>query len=63
MVTLSTAHPAKFPDAIRRAIGRAPPEPESVARQRTLPERMAVLPNDASAVAQYVSTHARAGRV
>jgi threonine synthase len=63
MITLSTAHPAKFPDAIRRAVGRAPAEPASVARQRTLPERVTVLPGDAAAVARYVSTNARAGRV
>jgi threonine synthase len=62
MVTLATAHPAKFPDAIRRAIGRAPAEPEAVARQRTLPERVTVLPNDAAAVADFVSANARAGR-
>lgn len=62
MVTLSTAHPAKFPDAIHRAVGHMPAEPESVARQRTLPERFTVLPNDAGVVARYVETHARAGQ-
>ena len=63
MITLSTAHPAKFPDAIRKAVGRAPAEPEVVTRQRTLAERVTVLPNDAAAIARYVSEHARAGRV
>jgi threonine synthase len=63
MITLSTAHPAKFPDAIRRAVGRAPAEPASVAKQRTLSERVTVLPNDAAAIARYVSANARAGRV
>jgi threonine synthase len=62
MITLSTAHPAKFPDAIRQAIGRTPPEPESVARQRKLPERVTVLPADATAVARHVEAHRRAGR-
>jgi threonine synthase len=62
MVTLATAHPAKFPDAIRRAIGRAPAEPGAVARQRTLPERVTLLPNDAAAVTRHVSANARAGR-
>ncbi|MBN9276899.1 MAG: threonine synthase [Hyphomicrobium sp.] len=62
MITLSTAHPAKFPDAIRRAVGHVPPEPETVTRQRTLPERVTVLPNDVAAVAQFVSSRARAGR-
>lgn len=63
MVTLATAHPAKFPDAIRRATARAPDEPETVTRQRTLAERFTVLPNDAAAVARHVVAHARAGRV
>ena len=63
MITLSTAHPAKFPDAIRKAVGRAPAEPEVVTRQRSLAERFTVLPSDAAAVARYVGEHARAGRV
>ncbi len=62
MVTLSTAHPAKFPDAMRRAVGRAAAEPETVARQRTLHERMTVLPNDAGVIARYITEKARAGR-
>ncbi len=63
MITLSTAHPAKFPEAIRKAVGRAPIEPEVVTRQRSLAERFTVLPNDAAAVARYVGERARAGRV
>ena len=62
MITLATAHPAKFPDAIRSAIGRAPTEPATVARQRTLAERVTVLPADAGAIARYVTAHSRAGR-
>jgi threonine synthase len=62
MITLATAHPAKFPDAIRQAIGRVPPEPAIVARQRTLPERVTALPADAAAIARHVETHRRAGR-
>ena len=63
MIALSTAHPAKFPDAIRKAVGRAPAEPEVVTRQRTLAERVTVLPNDVAAIARHVGEHARAGRV
>jgi threonine synthase len=62
MVTLATAHPAKFPDAMRRAVGRVPAEPETVARQRTHHERVTLLPNDAGVVARYITTNARAGR-
>jgi threonine synthase len=60
MVTLSTAHPAKFPDAIRKAIGRVPAEPEAVTRQRAMRERVTVLPNDVAAIARHISGHARA---
>jgi threonine synthase len=62
MITLATAHPAKFPDAIRKGVGRVPPEPEIVARQRTLPERVTVLSADVAAVARHVGAHTRVGR-
>ena len=39
-----------------------PPEPAIVARQRALPERVTVLPADATAVARHVEAHRRAGR-
>jgi threonine synthase len=61
MITLATAHPAKFPDAVARAIGRAPEMPERLARQLEAPERMTVLPNDAGTVAAYIDKTARLG--
>ncbi len=63
MITLATAHPAKFPDAIRAAIGAAPPEPDSVRRQASLPERMTLLPNDLAAVAAHIGAATRVGKV
>ncbi len=42
-VVLSTAHPAKFPDAIEAAIGRKPPIPEALSGLLGLPEKVAVL--------------------
>jgi threonine synthase len=60
MVTLATAHPAKFPAAIEAATGAAPPEPAIVARQRGLPERFAVLPNEFAAVAAFINERSRA---
>ena len=60
MVTLATAHPAKFPDAILAAIGKRPLEPEQITRQRNLPERVTVMPNDARAVAAHVEARSRA---
>ncbi len=60
MITLATAHPAKFPDAVRRAIGAPPPEPPIVAKQRTLPERMTVLPSAFGPVAEHIRQRSRA---
>jgi len=56
VVTLATAHPAKFPDAVERATGVRPPLPAHLADLFDLPERFDVLPNDLAAVQQYVST-------
>jgi threonine synthase len=54
VVVLATAHPAKFPDAIRAAIGRAPVAPDAIARLADLPERVIALPNDLAAVQAFV---------
>lgn len=62
MVMLATAHPAKFADAVADAIGARPEEPEYLARQRQMAERVTRLPNDLSAVAAFISSHARVGR-
>jgi threonine synthase len=62
MIMLATAHAAKFPDAVASAIGVRPAEPERLARQRQLAERVVRLPNDLSAVADYIGAHARVGR-
>ena len=61
-VVLGTAHPAKFPDAVARAIGAPPPVPEVIARQAGLPERVTRLPADTAAVARFVRATARVGR-
>jgi threonine synthase len=58
-IHLATAHPAKFPDAVERAIGRKPDVPERLARVLLAKERYDVLPNDFAAVAKYISERAR----
>jgi threonine synthase len=58
MITLATAHPAKFPDAIAKAIGRAPAVPETVARQALLPERIHRVPADAGKIAEFIEANA-----
>ena len=54
LVTLATAHPAKFPDAVERATGRTPALPAHLQDVMTRPERLSVLPNDLSAVQSHI---------
>jgi threonine synthase len=49
-VAMATAHPAKFPDAIERAVGIRPELPSRLADLMARPERFVVLPNDLAAV-------------
>jgi threonine synthase len=49
-VAMATAHPAKFPDAIERAIGQRPTLPSRLADLFEREERFVVLPNDIAAV-------------
>ncbi len=60
VIALATAHPAKFPDAVETATGVRPPLPPHLGDLMEKPERIARLPNDARAVADYLSAHARA---
>jgi len=50
MVTLATAHPAKFPDAVQAATGIRPPLPSRMADLYQRPERVTDVPNDLSAI-------------
>jgi threonine synthase len=50
MVVLATAHPAKFPDAVRTATGETPPLPPRLADLANKPERCMTLPNDIAAL-------------
>ncbi len=54
MVVLATAHPAKFPEAIARAIGAEPPVPARLAEVRDRPERYDVLPPELGPVETLV---------
>ena len=54
VVVLATAHPAKFPDAVRRATGLRPALPARLADLLERTERYAVLPNDLAAVKAHV---------
>jgi threonine synthase len=62
MVVLSTAHPAKFPDAVKAACGITPKLPEWVGDLMLRPERMQILPADQGAVEKYVASASRAAQ-
>jgi len=58
MVTLATAHPAKFPDAVRQAGYPQDPElPPHMADLFEREERFTVLDNDQAAVQQFIAEH------
>ncbi|MGD9919064.1 MAG: threonine synthase [Paenirhodobacter sp.] len=60
MVTLATAHPAKFPDAVEAATGIRPPLPPRMADLFDRPERVARVPNDLAALEAVVREGRRA---
>jgi threonine synthase len=62
MVVLGTAHPAKFPQAVRDATGVEPALPPHLADLYDRQERFSVLPNDLERVEDFIRERARAGR-
>jgi len=62
VVTLATAHPAKFPDAVERATGLRPSLPTRVGDLFERDERYVELPGDYDAIAAYVAEHAAPSR-
>lgn len=58
VVTLATAHPAKFRDPVERATGQRPSLPARVGDLFERQERYVELPGDYDAVAAYVAEHA-----
>ena len=62
MVVLSTAHPAKFPEAVSRATGVVPEQPERLRTKLGQTERCEIMPNDFARVAEFISATARASR-
>ena len=59
-VILSTAHPAKFPDALEAITGERPPLPERLADLLTLPERFTAIGNDLGEAERHVEGLTRA---
>jgi threonine synthase len=59
-VVLSTAHPAKFPDAIAAVTGKRPALPERLAGLLTAHERFTVIDNDLAVAERLVEEVSRA---
>jgi len=55
-ITLATAHPAKFPDAVKKATGVHPALPDHVADLFDRQERIVNLPNDLQAIEAFVAS-------
>jgi len=60
MVSLATAHPAKFPDAVEKAAGQRPGLPERLAHLLTAEESFTVLPNSSQAVRDFILARLKA---
>ena len=54
MITLATAHPAKFPDAVEQATGHRPALPARMADLFARPERVTRVPNDLAAIQSLI---------
>jgi threonine synthase len=59
MITLATAHPAKFEEALMQAGFANVPEPEALAGLGERAERFEVLPAEVAEVQAYVAAHCR----
>ncbi|NRB35704.1 MAG: threonine synthase [Rhodobacteraceae bacterium] len=57
MVTLATAHPAKFPAAVEAATGVHPPLPPRMADLYERPERVTRIANDLDAIETHIKGH------
>ena len=60
VVTLATAHPAKFPDAVERATGQRPQLPARIGDLFAREERYDELPGDYAAVRDFIAERATA---
>ena len=60
MITLSTAHPAKFPAAVEEATGVYPELPARMGDMMEREERFHVIANDVVAIETYIEQHSRA---
>ncbi len=57
MITLATAHPAKFPAAVEKASGEHPPLPSRMSDLYERPERVTRVANDLGALEDHIRRH------
>jgi threonine synthase len=62
MVVLSTAHPAKFPDAVETACGVRPALPDWLSDLESRPEKVTVLSPDQAQIERFVMAASRAAQ-
>ena len=55
VVTLATAHPAKFPEAVQKATGERPALPAPIKNILRAAERYATLPNDETRLKRFIA--------
>ncbi|MCL2760349.1 MAG: threonine synthase [Desulfuromonadales bacterium] len=58
IICLATAHPAKFGDAVKQAIGREPDIPAQLKKLESLPQRSEKMAADPEKVRAYIEKHA-----
>ena len=58
IICLATAHPAKFPDAVKKAIGKEPERPKNLKDLEKKKQHLKILPADISKVKDYISENA-----
>lgn len=59
LVVLATAHPAKFPDAVKEATGATPALPEHLSDLFKRKERLNIMNNDVAAVKTFIEGHVK----
>lgn len=59
IVCLATAHPCKFPEAVKEAVGQTPPLPDHLADIYDRPERVTTIANDGVEFEQVLRTVTR----
>jgi threonine synthase len=63
MITLATAHPAKFPDAVEAASNVRPELPDWAMPMMSRPEKYQILPARLGAIEPAIEAHTRAVEV